>query len=162
MRVLITGGAGFIGSNFVRYMLNTHQSAELVILDKLTYAGNVDNLKDVLTCIEFVKGDICDEKPVKLVMKDCDCVINFAAETHVDKSILKAAAFVRTDVLGTQVLLDSAKEHQIEQFIQVSTDEVYGSIRGGSFCESDKLNPSSPYAASKAGADLLLSSYFTT
>jgi dTDP-glucose 4,6-dehydratase len=162
MRVLITGGAGFIGSNFVRYMLNTHQSTELVVLDKLTYAGNMDNLKDVLVGIEFVKGDICDEKSVKLVMSDCDCVINFAAETHVDKSIVSSAAFVQTDVLGTQVLLEAAKEHQIERFIQVSTDEVYGSIRGGSFCESDKLNPSSPYAASKAGADLLLSSYFTT
>jgi dTDP-glucose 4,6-dehydratase len=162
MRVLITGGAGFIGSNFVRYMLKTQQSAELVVLDKLTYAGNVDNLKDVLDCIEFVKGDICDEKPVKLAMKGCDCVINFAAETHVDKSIVNSAAFVQTDVLGTQVLLDSAKEHQIERFIQVSTDEVYGSIRSGSFGESDKLNPSSPYAASKAGGDLLMSAYFKT
>jgi dTDP-glucose 4,6-dehydratase len=162
MRVLITGGAGFIGSNFVRYMLNTHQSTELVVLDKLTYAGNMDNLKDVLTSIEFVKDDICDEKSVKLVMSDCDCVINFAAETHVDKSIVSSAAFVKTDILGTQVLLEAAKEHKIERFIQVSTDEVYGSIRSGSFSELDKLNPSSPYAASKAGADLLLSSYFTT
>jgi dTDP-glucose 4,6-dehydratase len=162
MRVLITGGAGFIGSNFVRYMLNTHQSAELVVLDKLTYAGNVDNLKDVLASIEFVKGDICDERPVKLVMKDCDYVINFAAETHVDKSIVNSAAFVQTDVLGTQVLLDAAKDNQIERFVQISTDEVYGSIRSGSFSESDKIDPSSPYAASKAGADLLLASYFKT
>jgi len=162
MRVLITGGAGFIGSNFVRYMLNTHQSAELVVLDKLTYAGNVDNLKDVLASIEFVKGDICDERPVKLVMKDCDCVINFAAETHVDKSIVNSAAFVQTDVLGTQVLLDAAKDNQIERFVQISTDEVYGSIRSGSFSESDKIDPSSPYAASKAAADLLLASYFKT
>ncbi|MGZ4863345.1 MAG: dTDP-glucose 4,6-dehydratase [Halobacteriota archaeon] len=162
MRVLITGGAGFIGSNFVRYMLNKHQSTELVVLDKLTYAGNMDNLKDVLTSLKFVKGDICDERSVKLVMNDCDCVINFAAETHVDKSIVSSAAFVQTDVLGTQVLLEAAREHEIERFIQVSTDEVYGSIRSGSFSELDKLNPSSPYAASKAGADLLLSSYFTT
>jgi dTDP-glucose 4,6-dehydratase len=162
MQVLITGGAGFIGSNFVHYMLNTDQSTELVVLDKLTYAGNVDNLKDVLDCIEFVKGDICDEKLVKLAMEDCDFVINFAAETHVDKSIVNSAAFVQTDVLGTQVLLEAAKELQVERFIQVSTDEVYGSIRNGSFGESDKLDPSSPYAASKAGADLLVSSYFKT
>ncbi len=162
MRVLITGGAGFIGSNFVRYMLNTHQSAELVVLDKLTYAGNMDNLKDVLASIEFVKGDICDERPVRLVMKDCDCVINFAAETHVDKSIVNSAAFVKTDVLGTQVLLDAAKHNQIERFVQISTDEVYGSIRSGSFSESDIVDPSSPYAASKAAADLLLASYFKT
>jgi dTDP-glucose 4,6-dehydratase len=162
MRVLITGGAGFIGSNFVHYMLNTHQSVELVVLDKLTYAGNVENLKDVLDSIRFVKGDICDEGPVKLLMKDCDCVINFAAETHVDKSIVNSAAFVQTDVLGTQVLIEAAKDNQIERFVQVSTDEVYGSIRSGSFSESDKLDPSSPYAASKAGADILLSSYFKT
>jgi dTDP-glucose 4,6-dehydratase len=162
MRVLITGGAGFIGSNFVHYMLNTHQSVELVVLDKLTYAGNVENLKDVLDSIRFVKGDICDEGPVKLLMKDCDCVINFAAETHVDKSIVNSAAFVQTDILGTQVLIEAAKDNQIERFVQVSTDEVYGSIRSGSFSESDKLDPSSPYAASKAGADILLSSYFKT
>jgi dTDP-glucose 4,6-dehydratase len=162
MRVLITGGAGFIGSNFVHYMLNTHQSVELVVLDKLTYAGNVENLRDVLDSIRFVKGDICDEGPVKLLMKDCDCVINFAAETHVDKSIVNSAAFVQTDILGTHVLIEAAKDNQIERFVQVSTDEVYGSIRSGSFSELDKLDPSSPYAASKAGADLLLSSYFKT
>jgi dTDP-glucose 4,6-dehydratase len=133
-----------------------------VVLDKLTYAGNVENLKDVLDSIRFVKGDICDEGPVKLLMKDCDCVINFAAETHVDKSIVNSAAFVQTDVLGTQVLIEAAKDNQIERFVQVSTDEVYGSIRSGSFSESDKLDPSSPYAASKAGADILLSSYFKT
>ena len=162
MRLLITGGAGFIGSNFVRYVLSTHKSAELVVLDKLTYAGNVDNLKDVLADIEFVKGDICDETIVKRLVRDCDCVLNFAAETHVDKSIVSSTAFVRTDVLGTQVLLEAAKGHQIERFVQVSTDEVYGSIRSGSFSETDKLSPSSPYAASKAGADLLVSSYFKT
>jgi dTDP-glucose 4,6-dehydratase len=122
----------------------------------------VENLKDVLDSIRFVKGDICDEGPVKLLMKDCDCVINFAAETHVDKSIVNPAAFVQTDILGTQVLIEAAKDNQIERFVQVSTDEVYGSIRSGSFSESDKLDPSSPYAASKAGADILLSSYFKT
>jgi len=162
VRLLITGGAGFIGSNFVRYVLNTHKSAELVVLDKLTYAGNVDNLRDILADIEFVKGDICDERIVKRLVKDCDCVMNFAAETHVDKSIFNSTAFVRTDVLGTQVLLEAAKDHQIERFVQVSTDEVYGSISSGSFSERDKLSPSSPYAASKAGADLLVLSYFKT
>lgn len=162
MRLLITGGAGFIGSNFVRYVLNTHKSAELVVLDKLTYAGNVDNLKDVLADIEFVKGDICDETIVRRLAKDCDCVMNFAAETHVDKSIFNSTAFVRTDVLGTQVLLEAAKGHQIERFVQVSTDEVYGSISSGSFSERDNLSPSSPYAASKAAADLLVLSYFKT
>jgi dTDP-glucose 4,6-dehydratase len=162
VRLLITGGAGFIGSNFVRYVLNRHKSVELVVLDKLTYAGNVNNLKDVSADIEFVKGDICDETIVKRLVKDCDCVLNFAAETHVDKSIVSSTAFVRTDILGTQVLLEAAKGHQIERFVQVSTDEVYGSIRSGSFSEIDKLSPSSPYAASKAGADLLVSSYFKT
>jgi len=162
VRLLITGGAGFIGSNFVRYVLSKHNSAEVVVLDKLTYAGNLDNLKEVLADIEFVKGDICDETIVNRLVKDCDCVLNFAAETHVDKSIVSSTAFVRTDVLGTQVLLDAGKSHQIERFVQVSTDEVYGSIRIGPFSETDRLNPSSPYAASKAGADLLVSSYFKT
>lgn len=100
MRLLITGGAGFIGSNFVRYMLSKHNEAEIVVLDKLTYAGNMSSLKDVLADIEFVKGDICDETIVKQLLKDCDCVINFAAETHVDRSITSSAAFIQTDVLG--------------------------------------------------------------
>ena len=162
MRLLITGGAGFIGSNFVRYMLCKHNEAEITVLDKLTYAGNMSSLKDVLTDIEFVKGDICDETIVKQSLKDCDCVINFAAETHVDRSITSSAAFVQTDVLGTHVLLAAAKDYSIERFVQISTDEVYGSIDRGSFKETDSLHPSSPYAASKAGADLLASSYFTT
>ncbi|MGA7469790.1 MAG: dTDP-glucose 4,6-dehydratase [Halobacteriota archaeon] len=162
MRLLITGGAGFIGSNFVRYMLCKHNEAEITVLDKLTYAGNMSSLKDVLADIEFVKGDICDETIVKQSLKDCDCVINFAAETHVDRSITSSAAFVQTDVLGTHVLLAAAKDYSIERFVQISTDEVYGSIDHGSFKETDSLHPSSPYAASKAGADLLASSYFTT
>ena len=162
MRLLITGGAGFIGSNFVHYMLSKHSEAEIVVLDKLTYAGNMSSLKDVLADIEFVKGDICDETIVKQLLKDCDCVINFAAETHVDRSITSSAAFVQTDVLGTHVLLAAAKDYSIERFVQISTDEVYGSIDRGSFKETDLLHPSSPYAASKAGADLLASSYFTT
>ena len=162
MRLLITGGAGFIGSNFVHYMLSKHSEAEIVVLDKLTYAGNMSSLKDALADIEFVKGDICDEAIVKQLLKDCDCVINFAAETHVDRSITSSAAFVQTDVLGTHVLLAAAKDYSIERFVQISTDEVYGSIDRGSFKETDLLHPSSPYAASKAGADLLASSYFTT
>ncbi|HYB59012.1 MAG TPA: dTDP-glucose 4,6-dehydratase [Candidatus Acidoferrales bacterium] len=162
MRLLITGGAGFIGSNYIRHVLKRHQSAELVILDKLTYAGNVDNLKGLLQDIEFIKGDICDASVVSRVMNECDCVLNFAAETHVDRSIFNSTAFVRTDVLGTQILLDAAKEHQIDRFVQVSTDEVYGSKQRGSFEEIDRLNPSSPYAASKAAADLLAHSYFVT
>ena len=162
MRLLITGGAGFIGSNFVHYMLSKHSEAEIVVLDKLTYAGNMSSLKDALADIEFVKGDICDEAIVKQLLKDCDCVINFAAETHVDRSITSSAAFVQTDVLGTHVLLAAAKDYSIERFVQISTDEVYGSIDRGSFKETDPLHPSSPYAASKAGADLLASSYFTT
>jgi len=143
-------------------MLCKHNEAEITVLDKLTYAGNMSSLKDVLTDIEFVKGDICDETIVKQSLKDCDCVINFAAETHVDRSITSSAAFVQTDVLGTHVLLAAAKDYSIERFVQISTDEVYGSIDRGSFKETDSLHPSSPYAASKAGADLLASSYFTT
>jgi len=162
MRLLITGGAGFIGSNFVRYILSKHSEAEIVVLDKLTYAGNMSTLKDVLTDIEFFKGDICDESVVKRSIKDCDCVVNFAAETHVDRSITSSAAFVQTDVLGTHVLLEAAKDCSVERFVQISTDEVYGSIDRGSFKETDTLHPSSPYAASKAGADLLALSYFAT
>jgi dTDP-glucose 4,6-dehydratase len=143
-------------------MLCKHNEAEITVLDKLTYAGNMSSLKDVLADIEFVKGDICDETIVKQSLKDCDCVINFAAETHVDRSITSSAAFVQTDVLGTHVLLAAAKDYSIERFVQISTDEVYGSIDRGSFKETDSLHPSSPYAASKAGADLLASSYFTT
>jgi dTDP-glucose 4,6-dehydratase len=162
MRVLVTGGAGFIGSNFVRYMLSKCSDAEIVVLDKLTYAGNMSTLKDVLTDIEFFKGDICDETIVKRSMRDCDCVVNFAAETHVDRSITNSAAFVQTDVVGTHVLLEAARDYSVERFVQISTDEVYGSIKRGSFSETDTLHPSSPYAASKAGADLLALSYFTT
>ncbi len=162
MKVLITGGAGFIGSNFVRYILNEYPSAEVSVLDKLTYAGNLNNLIDVLTDIELVKGDIRDKRVVDRAMHGCESVINFAAETHVDRSIADAGAFVQTDIVGTHVLLEAAKEHQVKQYIQISTDEVYGSIVEGSFKETDPLNPSSPYAASKAGADLLVMSYVKT
>lgn len=162
MRLLITGGAGFIGSNFVRYMLSEHNDVDIIVLDKLTYAGNMSSLQDVLNDVEFIKGDICDETTVKKSIRYCDCVVNFAAETHVDRSISSSTAFVQTDVLGVHVLLLAAKDCQIERFIQVSTDEVYGSTDRAPFKEGDPLRPSSPYAASKAGADLLALSFFTT
>ncbi|MGZ4901536.1 MAG: dTDP-glucose 4,6-dehydratase [Halobacteriota archaeon] len=162
MKLLITGGAGFIGSNFVRHILTEYPSAEVSVLDKLTYAGNVNNLKDVRADIELIKGDICDKEIVSRSIRNCEGVINFAAETHVDRSIVDAQAFVQTDIVGTHVLLEAAKEHNVKQYLQISTDEVYGSIKEGSFREGAPLNPSSPYAASKAGADLLALSYAKT
>ena len=162
MRSLITGGAGFIGANFVRYMLNKYGQMELVVLDKLTYAGNLENLRDVLKDIEFIEGDICDKNHVERAIKDCNYVFNFAAETHVDRSIVNAATFVRTDVLGTYTLLETSKKNNIDKYIQISTDEVYGSLKTGSFKETDALRPSNPYSASKAGGDLLVLSYCTT
>jgi dTDP-glucose 4,6-dehydratase len=163
-KVLVTGGAGFIGSNFARYMLAEYPDSQVVVLDKLTYAGNLDNLKDIWDDprFTFVKGDICDQKVVGETMAGCDAVVNFAAETHVDRSIGEAGAFVRTDVFGTHVLLEAARELGVSRYVQISTDEVYGSISEGSSIESDHLNPSSPYAASKAGADLLVLSYYVT
>ncbi|KPL16653.1 MAG: dTDP-glucose 4,6-dehydratase [candidate division Zixibacteria bacterium SM23_81] len=163
-KILITGGAGFIGSNFVKYMLAEHPEAELIVLDKLTYAGNLDNLKEVWddARFTFVKGDICDGQVVEKSMSGCDAVINFAAETHVDRSIGDAGAFVRTDVYGTHVLLEAVRKLKVRRYIQISTDEVYGSVGQGSSREGDPLNPSSPYAASKAGADLLVLSYYVT
>jgi dTDP-glucose 4,6-dehydratase len=163
-KVLVTGGDGFIGSNFARYMLAEYPDSQVVVLDKLTYAGNLDNLKDIWDDprFTFVKGDICDQKVVKETMAGCDAVVNFAAETHVDRSIGEAGAFVRTDVFGTHVLLEAARELGVSRYVQISTDEVYGSISEGSSIESDHLNPSSPYAASKAGADLLVLSYYVT
>ena len=163
-KILVTGGAGFIGSNFARHMLAEHSDSQVVVLDKLTYAGNLDNLKDIWDDprLTFVKGDICDRKVVQETMTGCDALVNFAAETHVDRSIGEAGAFVRTDVFGTHVLLEAARELGVSRYVQISTDEVYGSISEGSSIESDHLNPSSPYAASKAGADLLVLSYYVT
>ena len=162
MKVLITGGAGFIGSHFVRYWLQTHPSTTVVVLDKLTYAGRRENLHDVLDNIQFIQGDICLSQDVERVIPGCQVVFNFAAETHVDRSIIDAGDFVQTNVWGTYILLEAAKRHKVQRFIQISTDEVYGSCSEGSFSEGNTLAPSSPYAASKAAADLLALSYFKT
>jgi len=162
MRLLITGGAGFIGSHFVRYTLENHPGDEIVVLDKLTYAGNIDNLKDEMKEIEFIKGDICQREDVEKGIRNCDMAVNFAAETHVDRSIIEAGTFVLTDVYGTYVLLEASKKEGVERFVQISTDEVYGSIERGSFKETDPLNPSNPYSASKAAADHLVLSYWHT
>ena len=161
MKILITGGAGFIGCNFVRYMLERYSADEIVVLDKLTYAGRLENLQGVGDNITFIQGDICNREDIEKV-SECDVIFNFAAETHVDRSILDAGVFVRTDVLGTYTLLEYARKNEIEKYIQISTDEVYGSIEEGSFKETDILNPSSPYSASKAGADLLVKAYHKT
>ncbi|MDD5429036.1 MAG: dTDP-glucose 4,6-dehydratase [Candidatus Omnitrophica bacterium] len=163
-KLLITGGAGFIGSNFIRHILNKYKDCSIINLDKLTYCGNLENLKDIARDkrYKFVEGDIADDKLVKEIIKDRDIVVNFAAETHVDRSIIDPYNFVRTNVTGTHVLLEAAKAKGIERFVQVSTDEVYGSIDKGSFRETDPLLPNSPYSASKAGADLLARSYFIT
>lgn len=164
--MLVTGGLGFIGSNFIRFQLQNYEGLKIVNLDKLTYAGNPLNLKDIEKDerYQFVKGDICDKALVqRLFQQGFDAVVNFAAESHVDRSILSAEPFLRTNVLGVQVLLDAVNEYKVERFVQVSTDEVYGSIEPPhSFKEEDCLRPSSPYAASKASADLLCKSYFVT
>lgn len=162
MKILVTGGAGFIGSNFVHYILQKHSEDQIVVLDKLTYAGNLNNLKTVMKKIEFIKGDICDRKLVERVAKGIDIIVNFAAESHVDRSIAEPEPFLTTNVLGTQVLLEAARKYDHEKFVQISTDEVYGSISRGSFREEDPLRPSSPYAASKAAADMLAHTYFVT
>jgi dTDP-glucose 4,6-dehydratase len=162
VKVLVTGGAGFIGSNFVHYLLKKHPDTEVTVLDKLTYAGRKENLQDVLSKIRFIKGDIAKKEDVTKAAKDCDYIVNFAAETHVDRSIVEAGTFVLTDVLGTYNLLETARKLDISKFEQISTDEVYGHIKEGSFREEDKLNPRNPYSASKAGAELLCKSYFET
>ena len=165
MRLLITGGAGFIGSNFIRYVLEEHPQWEVTNLDKLTYAGNLDNLKDIGNepRYHFIKGDIADRELVdSLLNHGFDTIINFAAESHVDRSILDASPFVETNIKGTQVLLEGARQYGVERFIQVSTDEVYGSIEKGRFTEESHLLPNNPYAASKASADLLCLAYWKT
>jgi dTDP-glucose 4,6-dehydratase len=162
MRILITGGAGFMGSNFVRYSLAKHPDYNFIILDKLTYAGRMDNLREVVDKIKFVKGDICDKRIIEKTMKGVDCVIHFAAETHVDRSIDNANSFILTNVYGTYRLLEAVKKFDIERFIFISSDEVYGSVERGPFKEDSEFRPSSPYSASKASADLLCQSYHKT
>lgn len=164
MRLLVTGGLGFIGSNFIRYILSSHKDYKIINLDKITYAGNPENLSNIKNNprYKFIKGDICDAKLVSSVIKDADIVVNFAAESHVDNSIVNPAPFIKTNVMGTGILLECAKKGNIKKFLHISTDEVYGSIEKGSFKESDRLEPSSPYSASKAAADKLVKSYFTT
>ncbi|MCL0056436.1 dTDP-glucose 4,6-dehydratase [Dehalococcoidia bacterium] len=166
MKILVTGGAGFIGSNFVCYLLREHPDWEVTNLDKLTYAGNLENLMDVEgnPGYHFVKGDITDREVVdKLLGQGFDVVVNFAAESHVDRSILDSSPFIRTNVQGTQVLLEGARQHKVKLFLQVSTDEVYGSLGAqGKFTEESPLLPNSPYAASKAAADCLCRAYYHT
>ncbi|QSZ68215.1 dTDP-glucose 4,6-dehydratase [Methanofollis aquaemaris] len=161
MKIIITGGAGFIGCNFVRLMLSKYPEAEITVFDKLTYAGRMENLHGFNGQIEFVRGDICSAEEVE-ALGDCDLLFNFAAETHVDRSIEDAGVFVRTDVLGTYTLLEHALHHDIGRFIQVSTDEVYGSVPTGYSREHDPMCPSSPYSASKCGAEMLVKAYQTT
>ena len=164
MRIVVTGGAGFIGSNFVRFVLREHSEDDVVVLDKLTYAGNLENLEDVAgdPRYTFVRGDICDPVIVAATLDGAGAVVNFAAETHVDRSISGPQDFIRTDVLGTHTLLEAVRSLGVARYLQVSTDEVYGSIDAGSFTEESPLGPSSPYSASKASADLLVLSYVTT
>ncbi|PIR97337.1 MAG: dTDP-glucose 4,6-dehydratase [Candidatus Doudnabacteria bacterium CG10_big_fil_rev_8_21_14_0_10_41_10] len=165
--ILVTGGAGFIGSNFIRYWLINHPEDKIVNLDVLTYAGNLENLKDIEKNpnYAFIKGDITDKETVDRAMKGIDTVVHFAAESHVDRSILEPEAFVRTNVLGTQVLLDAAREHNVKRFHHVSTDEVFGMIpldREDRWTESSPYQPRSPYSASKAAADHLVRAYRVT
>lgn len=162
MRLLITGAAGFIGSNYLRHVLNTSDHA-VVAFDALTYAGNLDSIKDLLgDRASFVHGDITDRSAVRSAMADCDQVVHFAAESHVDRSISGPDAFVYTNCFGTSVLCDAARRVGVERFVHVSTDEVYGSVEAGSSLETDAVAPRSPYAASKAGSDLIALSYFST
>lgn len=165
MKILITGGAGFIGSCFVRYMLNKHQDYKIINLDALTYAGNIENLSDVKDNpnYSFVKGNICDKNLIVELTKDVDAIINFAAETHVDNSISNPNIFIETNVVGTLNLLEAAKNNKVERYLQVSTDEVYGSLgKDGYFTERTPISPNSPYSASKASADMLVRAYNKT
>jgi dTDP-glucose 4,6-dehydratase len=165
IQVLVTGGAGFIGSNFVRYAISTHPDWHVTTLDKLTYAGRMENLRDVIDSPRhtFVKGDIADASVAAPLVHAADYVVHFAAETHVDRSILQAGEFITTDIFGTFVLLEAARQApHLKRFVQISTDEVYGTIPEGSSKEHDELRPRNPYSASKVGADRLAYSYWAT
>ena len=163
-RLLVTGGAGFIGSAFVRDRLRGDPEIEITVLDKLTYAGSEENLAEAQKDprVRFVHGDICDPEVVDAAARDADAIVNFAAESHVDRSLLDAGAFVKTDVYGTYVLLEAARKYHQQRFLQVSTDEVYGHVKEGRSREEDRLAPRSPYAASKVGGDALVSAYHTS
>ena len=163
--LLVTGGAGFIGSCFIRHILKKHPDYKIVNIDALTYCGNLKNLDDVISNpnYRFIHGNICDKDLIRELIKDVDCVINFAAETHVDNSIKSPEKFIETNIQGTYNLLQSCKEIGIDRFVQISTDEVYGTLgKSGYFYESSPLAPNSPYSASKASADLIVRSYFET
>jgi len=164
--ILITGGAGFIGSNFVHLMLEKYDDINLVVYDKLTYAGNLDNLAPVADDprYHFQHGDICNAETVDQIMRqhNIDTIVNFAAETHVDRSLMEPGGFIQTDVYGTFVLLEAAKKYQIERYHQISTDEVYGQVLEGRSTEEDCLHTRSPYSASKAGGDLMVLAYYTS
>lgn len=164
IKYLVTGGAGFIGSNYIHYLLKKHSDVHIINLDKLTYAGNLENLNDVENDprYEFIKGDIGDEALINDLIPRVDIVVNFAAESHVDRSIGAPDDFIKTDIFGTFVLLEACRKHGVQKFVQISTDEVYGSTEAESFKENDPLMPSSPYSASKTGADRLAYSYFVT
>lgn len=163
---LITGGAGFIGSNFVHYLYKNERNIKVKVLDKLTYSGNLDNLKEFIgrEDFEFIHGDICDNNVVKKAMDGVNVIVNFAAEVSVDRSIEDQQSFLKTDILGVHVLMENALEHKdsIERFVQISTDEVYGQIAEGSFSETSELKPRNPYSASKCGGERLAYSYFAT
>ena len=165
MKIFVTGGAGFIGSNFIRYVLSAKKDHSIVNFDKLTYAGNLANLESVADNpkYQFVRGDICDTAAVESAMAGCDVVVHFAAESHVDRSIYEPAASIETNVKGTFILLQVARKIQIQRFVHISTDEVYGDMAPGAFAdENSPLQPSSPYSSSKAGSDLLVRSYVRT
>lgn len=166
MNILVTGGAGFIGSNFIHYMIETYRDYFIINYDALTYAGNLDNLKEIYhEHYTFIKGDINNRELLNRVVKEheIEVIVNFAAESHVDRSITEPDVFIKSNVLGTQTLLDIAKENEIKKYVQISTDEVYGSLGAtGYFTEETPLAPNSPYAASKAGADMLVSAYYKT
>ncbi len=165
MKILITGGCGFIGSNFIRHILNKYPHYEIINLDALTYAGNLENLRDIEESprYSFIRGRIEGAATVKAVMKGVDCVVNFAAESHVDRSILDAQPFLTTNVIGTHILLEAARAVSIKRFIHISTDEVYGTLGDeGKFTEETPLRPNSPYSASKASGDLLVRAFYET
>jgi dTDP-glucose 4,6-dehydratase len=165
-KILVTGGCGFIGSNFIRFFLRNHKDARVINLDALTYAGNLENLKDLQgdSRYIFIKGNICDKTLLEEILsgEKIDAILNFAAETHVDRSIYDAEIFIKTNFYGVYVLLEAVKKFRVKRFVQISTDEVYGSIPDGEFTEESPLNPSNPYSATKAAADLLVKSYHKT